>query len=71
MPVSNDIFDFSDHYMVYLGNRDCARGVYEHLLTAKGGVSFHFQLYENTVSFLGTSTSDFFKMSCLLGCIVR
>ena len=42
MPVSNDILDFSDHYMVYLGNRDCARGVYEHLLTAKGGVSFHF-----------------------------
>ena len=42
MPVSNDILDFSDHYMVYLGNRHCYGGVYEHLLTAKGGVSFHF-----------------------------
>ena len=49
--------------MVYL---DCYKGVYQHLLTAKGGVSFHFKLDENTGSFLGTGTSDL--MSCLLGC---
>ena len=42
MPVSNDVLYFADHFMIYLGNRNCDRGVYEHLLTAKGGVSLHF-----------------------------
>ena len=42
MPVSDDISYFSDHYMVYLGNDECYDGVYEHLLTAQGGVSFLF-----------------------------
>ena len=42
MLISNDFSNFSDHYMVYLGNDECYDGVYEYLLTAQGGVSSHF-----------------------------